>query len=194
MILTKFQSPAKVQSIFRHQARKYVPSSHLQKSQLSNSGCQPQAKELSKTGRHLPRSSAHHDQGENPQHRSIVVRVSNIEIALSPQRQIRVAGHDAGNGRIESLIATVLVIERAVTVRPREYIIVHLGQMVIAVRADMTLKMRADAIVVLQPEIRLGMTEMNAPVETIGHPVEMWKTILTSLVEITIRLTGSHCS
>ena len=70
MILTKFQSPAKVQSIFRHQARKYVPSSHLQKSQLSNSGCQPQAKELSKTGRHLtilPISSAHHDQGKNSQ-------------------------------------------------------------------------------------------------------------------------------
>ena len=122
------------------------------------------------------------------------MRVSNIEIALSPQRHHRVAGHDTGNGRIESLIATVLATERAVTVRPREYIIVHLGQMVIAVRADMTLKMRADAIVVLQPEIRLGMTEMSAPVETIGHPVEMRKTILTSLVEITIRLTDSRCS
>ena len=61
------------------------------------------------------------------------MRVSNIEIALSPQRHHRVAGHDTGNGRIESLIATVLATERAVTVRPREYIIVHLGQMVIAV-------------------------------------------------------------
>ena len=71
--------------------------------------------------------------GENPEHRSIVVRVCNIEIALSPQRHLRVAGHDTGNGRRESQKATVLATERAVTVRPREYIIVHLGQMVIAV-------------------------------------------------------------
>ena len=122
------------------------------------------------------------------------MRVSNIEIALSPQRHHRVAGHDTGNGRIESLIATVLATERAVTVRPREYIIVHLRQMVVAVRADVTLKMRADDIVVLQPEIRLGMTEISAPVVTIGHPIKMRKIISTSLVEITIRLTGSRCS
>ena len=54
--------------------------------------------------------------------------------------------------------------------------------------------MRADAIVVPPPEISLGMTEMSAPVEIIGHPTEMRKIILTSLVEITIRLTGSRCS
>ena len=161
-----------VSSIFRRQARANVPSSHLQKSQLSNSGCQPQAKELSKTGRHLTIlsiSNAYHDHRENPQHQSIVVRVSSIEITLSPQRHIRVAGHDTGKGRLENLIATVLATERVVTVRPREYIILHLGQMVIVVRADVTLKMRADAIVVLQPAIRLGMTEMSAPVVTIGH-------------------------
>ena len=40
-------------------------------------------------------------------HRSILVRVSIIEIALSPQRHLLVAGHDTGNGRRESL-ATVL--------------------------------------------------------------------------------------
>ena len=123
-----------------------------------------------------------------------MVRVSSIGIALSPQRHIHVAGHDTGNGRIENLIATVLATERAVTVRSREDIIVHLGQMVIAVRTDVTLKMRADAIVVPQPEIRLGMTEMSAPVVTIGHPTEMRKIILTSLVTIRTRLTDSRCS
>ena len=45
MISTKFQSLAKVQSIFRRQAQL---SSHLQKYQSSNFVCQPQ---LSKTGR-----------------------------------------------------------------------------------------------------------------------------------------------
>ena len=182
-----------MRTIFRRQARANVPSSHLQKSQLSNSGCQPQAKELSKTGRHLTillRSSAHHDQGESPQHRSIFVRVSNIiEIALSPRRHLRVTGHDTGNGRRESQIATVLATERAVTVHPRKDILtVHLGQVVIAVRAEMTLKMRADATVVLQSEIRLGRTGMNAPVEIIGHPTEMRKILLTGLVEIMIIL------
>ena len=98
-----------------------------------------------------------------------MVRVGRIDINLSLQRHIRVAGHDTGKGRLENLIATVLATERVVTVRPREYIILHLGQMVIVVRADVTLKMRADAIVVLQPAIRLGMTEMSAPVVTIGH-------------------------
>ena len=123
-----------------------------------------------------------------------MVRVSSIEIDLSLQRHIRVAGHDTENGRIENLIATVLATERAATVRPREHIIVHLGQTVIAFRADMTLKMRADAIVVPQPEVRLGMTKMSALVVTIGHPTEMREIILTSLVEITTKLTGSRCS
>ena len=35
--------------------------------------------------------------------------------------------------------------------------------MVIAVREDMTLERRADAVVIL-------MTEMSAPVEDVGHP------------------------
>ena len=80
-----------------------------------------------------------------------MVRVSSIEIDLNLQRHIRVAGHDTGNGRIENLIATVLATGRTVTVRPREHIIVHLGQTVITVRADVTLKMRAHAIVVPEP-------------------------------------------
>ena len=184
MISTKFQSLAKVQSIFRRQAQL---SSHLQKSQSSNFVCQPQ---LSKTGRHLTiylRSSAHHDQGVIPQHRSILVRVSSIEIALSPQRHLLVAGHDTGNGRRESL-TTVLATEIAVTIRPREYIlIVHLGQMVIAVRIDMTLKMRADAVIVL-------MTEMSAPVVPIGHPTGMLEILRTDLAEIRFLMTGNRFS
>ena len=83
------------------------------------------------------------------------------------------AGHDTGNGRRESL-TTVLATEIAVTIRPREYIlIVHLGQMVIAVRIDMTLKMRADAVIVL-------MTEMSAPVVPIGHPTGMLEILTTT--------------
>ena len=104
------------------------------------------------------------------------------------------AGHDTGNGRIENLIATVLATERAATVRPTEHIIVHLDQTVTVVRAEVTLAMRADTIVVPQPEVRLGMTKMSALVVTIGHPTEMRKIILTSLVEITTKLTGSRCS
>ena len=113
------------------------------------------------------------------------MRVSSIEIDLSLQRHIRVAGHDTGNGRIENLIATVLATEEAVTARLREHIIVHLGQTVITVRADVTFQMRADAIVIPQQEVRLGMTEMSDLLVVFGHPTEMRKIILTSLVEIT---------
>ena len=95
------------------------------------------------------------------------------------------AGHDTGNGRRESL-ATVLATEIAVTIRPREYIlIVHLGQIVIAVRIDRTLKMRADAVVVL-------MIEMSAPVVTIGHPTGMLGIMMTDLAEIRILLMGNR--
>ena len=59
--------------------------------------------------------------------------------------------------------------------------------MVIAGRIDMTLKMRADAVVVL-------VIEMSAPVATIGHPTEMLGTMLTSLAEIRILITGSRYS
>lgn len=115
------------------------------------------------------------------------MRVSIIEIALSPQRHLLVAGHDTGNGRRES-IATILATARAVTIRPREGIlIVHLGQMVIAVREDMTLERRADAVVIL-------MTEMSAPVEDIGHPTETLEIMMTGLAEIRILTTGSRYS
>ena len=125
--------------------------------------------------------------GGIPQHRSILVRVSIIEIALSPQRHLLVAGHDTGNGRRES-IATILATARAVTIRPREGIlIVHLGRMVIAVREDMTLERRADAVVIL-------MTEMSAPVEDIGHPTETLEIMMTGLAEIRILTTGSRYS
>ena len=105
------------------------------------------------------------------------MRVSRIEIDLSLQRHIRVAGHDTGNGRIENLIATSLATEEAVTARLREHIIVLLGQTVTAVRADGTLQMRADAIVVPQQEVRLGMTGMSDLVVVLGNPTEMRKII-----------------
>ena len=119
------------------------------------------------------------------------MRVSIIEIALSPQRHLLVAGHDTGNGPRESLatvLATVLATARATTIRPREDILtVHLGQMVIAVRIDITLRRRAGAVVIL-------MTEMSAPVEDIGHPTEMLEIMMTGLAEIRILTTGSRYS
>ena len=87
------------------------------------------------------------------------------------------AGHDTGNGRIENLIATSLATEEAVTARLREHIIVLLGQTVTAVRADGTLQMRADAIVVPQQEVRLGMTGMSDLVVVLGNPTERRKII-----------------
>ena len=42
----------------------------------------------------------------------------------------------------------------------RDHIIDLLGQTVTVVRAEVTLEMRADVIVILQQEIKLGMTEM----------------------------------
>ena len=122
-----------------------------------------------------------------------MVRVSSIEIDLSLQRLICVAGHDTGNSRIENLIATSFATERAVTARPREHIIVHLGQTVIAVR-DVTFQMRADAIVVPQPEVRLGTTETIDLVVVLGHPTEMRKINMTSFVEITTKVTDNRCS
>ena len=123
-----------------------------------------------------------------------MVRVSSIEIDLSLPRHILVAGHDTGNSRIENLIATSLATERAVTARPREHIIVHLGQTVTVVRAEVTLEMRADVIVVLQHEIKLGTTETIDLVVLTGHPTEMRKFNMTNLVEMTIQITGSRCS
>ena len=115
------------------------------------------------------------------------MRVSIIEIALSPQRHLLVADHDTGNGRRESL-ATVLATARAVTICPREHIlIVHLDQMVVAVRIDMTLERRADAVVIL-------MTEMSAPVEDIGHPTETLEIMSSGLAEIRILRKGSRYS
>ena len=105
------------------------------------------------------------------------------------------AGHDTGNGQRGSQITTVIATARATTIRSREDIlIVPLGQIVIAVRIDMTLKMRGDAAVVLQPEIRLEMTGMSAPVEITGHPTTMLGIMLTALVEIRIIVTGSRFS
>ena len=122
-----------------------------------------------------------------------MVRVGRIDINLSLQRHIRVAGHDTGNSRIKNLIATSLATEEAVTAHLKEHIIVLLGRTVTAVRADLTLQMRADAIVVSQPEVRLGMTGMSDLVVVLGHPTEMRKIILTSLVEITTKVTGYRC-
>ena len=169
MIVTKFQSPAIVRSIFRRQTGANVPRSRLQKTQLSITGSQTQAKELSVTGRHLTIyqiSSAHHVQGENPQHQSIVVRVSSIEIDLNLQRHIRVAGHDTRNSRIKNLIATSLATEEAVTAHLKEHIIVLLGRTVTAVRAVVTLHCRSPA------RSQAGMAEMSDLVVTIGHPTE----------------------
>ena len=123
------------------------------------------------------------------------MQVSRIDLDLSFQRHILVAGHDTGNGRIEILIATDLAIEEAGTARLRDHIIDLLGQTVTAGRAEVTLEMRADAIVVRQQEvIRLEMTEMIELVVTIGHPTEMWEINMTSLVEIMTKITGSRCS
>ena len=144
------------------------------------------------TGRHLTTfqtSSANHVLGEHLQHQSIVVRVSRIDLDLSLQRHSLVAGHDTGNGRIEILIATSLATEEASTARLRKHIIVLLGQTVTAVRAEVTLEMRADAIVVPQQEVRLGMTEMIDLVVVLGHPTEMRKINMTSLVEIKTKIT-----
>ena len=122
-----------------------------------------------------------------------MVRVGRIDINLSLQRHIRVAGHDTRNSRIKNLIATSLATEEAVTAHLKEHIIVRLGRTVTAVRADLTLQMRADAIVVSQPEVRLGMTGMSDLVVVLGHPTEMRKITLTSLVEITTKVTGYRC-
>ena len=59
---------------------------------------------------------------------------------------------------------------------------------------EVTLMMRADVIVVLQHEIKLGTTETIDLVVLRGHPTEMRKFNMTSLVEITIQITGSRCS
>ena len=92
------------------------------------------------------------------------------------------------------MIATSLATEEAVIARLREHIIVLLGQTVTAVRADVTLQMRADAIVDPQQEVRLGMTEMSNLVAVFGHPTEMREINMTSLVEITTKITGNRCS
>ena len=123
-----------------------------------------------------------------------MVQVSRIDVDLSLPKHILVAGHDTGNGRIEILITTDLAIEEVGTAHLRDHIIDLLGQTVTVVRAEVTLEMRADVIVVLQQEIKLGMTEMIDLVVTIGHPTEMRKFNMTSLVEITIQITGSRCS
>ena len=94
------------------------------------------------------------------------------------------AGHDTGNGRIENLITTDLA-------HLRDHIINLLGQTVTVVRIEVTLEMRVDVIVVLQQEIKLGMTEMIDLVVPIGHPTEMRKCSMTNLVEMTIQMTGT---
>ena len=101
------------------------------------------------------------------------------------------AGHDTGNGRIEILITTVLAIEEEVgTAHLRDHIIDLLGQTVTVVRVEVTLEMRADVIVVLQHEIKLGTT---ATTDLVGHPTEMRKRNMTNRVEMTIQITGSRC-
>ena len=54
--------------------------------------------------------------------------------------------------------------------------------------------MRADAIVVHQQEVRLGMTGISDLVVVLGHPTEMRKINMTSLVEITTKVTDNRCS
>ena len=103
------------------------------------------------------------------------------------------AGHDTGNGRIEILITTVLAIEEVGTAHLRDHIIDLLGQTVTVVRVEVTLAMRADVIVVLQHEIKLGTTETIDLVVQIGHPTEMRKWKLANLVEMTINISGSRC-
>ena len=104
------------------------------------------------------------------------------------------AGHDTENGRIEILITTVLAIEEVGTAHLRDQIIDLLGQTVTVVRAEVTLAMRADVIIVLQHEIKLGTTETIDLVVLTGHPTEMRKFNMTNLVEMTIQITGSRCS
>ena len=104
------------------------------------------------------------------------------------------AGHETGNGRIENLITTVLAIEEVGTAHLRDQIIDLLGQTVTVVRAEVTLAMRADVIIVLQHEIKLEMTETIDLVVQIGHPTEMRKWNMANLVEMTIKITGSRCS
>ena len=103
------------------------------------------------------------------------------------------AGHETGNGRIENLITTVLAIEEVGTARLRDHIINLLGQSVTVVRAEVTLAMRADVIVV-QHEIKLETTETIDLVVQIGHPTEMRKWNMANLVEMTTKITGSRCS
>ena len=103
------------------------------------------------------------------------------------------AGHETGNGRIGNLITTVLAIEVG-TAHLRDHIIDLLDQTVTVVRAEVTLTMRADVIVVLRHEIKLEMTETIDLVVQIGHPTEMRKWKLANLVERTINITGSRCS
>ena len=89
------------------------------------------------------------------------------------------AGHETGNGRIGNLITTVLAIEEVGTAHLRDHIIDLLDQTVTVVRAEVTLTMRADVIVILQHEIKLDMTEMIDLVVQIGHPTERrkWKLV-----------------
>ena len=104
------------------------------------------------------------------------------------------AGHETGNGRIGNLITNVLAIEEVGTAHLRDHIIDPLDQTVTVVRAEVTLTMRADVIVILQLEIKLEMTEMIDLVVQIGHPTEMRKWKLANLVEMIINITGSLCS
>ena len=104
------------------------------------------------------------------------------------------AGHETGNGRIENLITTVLAIEEVGTAHLRDHIIDLLDQTVTVVRAEVTLTMRADVIVILQHEIKLEMIEMIDLVVQIGHPTEMRRWKLANLVERTINISGSRCS
>ena len=103
-------------------------------------------------------------------------------------------GHETGNGRIGNLITTVLAIEEVGTAHLRDHIIDLLDQTVTVVRAEVTLTMRADVIVVLRHEIKLEMTETIDLVVQIGHPTEMRKWKLANLVEMIINITGSRCS
>ena len=100
------------------------------------------------------------------------------------------AGHETGNGRIGNLITTVLAIEEVGTAHLRDHIIDLLDQTVTVVRAEVTLTMRADVIVILRHEI----TVMIDLVAQIGHPTEMRKWKLANLVEMTINISGSRCS
>lgn len=107
-------------------------------------------------------------------------------IAISLPRYLCVASHGTRNGQRDDQIATTLLREIAAVLSPR---IKKLGTMVAVDLALMTLKMRADAVAVLPPEMIVRKREMSTSLSnlettgaTVSHPKYICVKMLTVLV------------